>query len=306
MKYKSLLPIPFFISLVFSSLLFTNNNAEAISSNETMIHEQEKIIEEASQKEAQLLEKKQQYSNKKREILLKIDSFQTKIKEKTTGIDSFKKLSSLSPNPTVHLENKQQKNMVVTDSITSSLSGNNKRYPVQKSESELELLQKQQADSIKEQTAINSGQIEVDDQLNQLAKLMTDAKNRKEALQATLVQEKTSKSAIVEAAKAHLGKPYVYGAAGPDAFDCSGLVQIAFAATGRSIGRTTVAQESAGPTIAVAEAQAGDLVFWGSTGGTYHVGISLGDGSYIHAPVPGDVVQIATVASYSPDFAVRI
>ncbi|WP_330927849.1 C40 family peptidase [Enterococcus sp. BWB1-3] len=114
------------------------------------------------------------------------------------------------------------------------------------------------------------------------------------------------RSQIVSAAQKELGKPYVYGASGPNAFDCSGLVQYVFNSVGLSIGRTTVNQETAGNIISVSEAMAGDLVFWGGHGETYHVGISLGNGSFIHAPVPGDVVQVTSVSSYSPNFAVRV
>lgn len=100
-------------------------------------------------------------------------------------------------------------------------------------------------------------QSDLADQEKQLSKKIDQAKQQ----QAEQNKQTDTRSAVIAAAKTHLGKPYVYGAAGPDAFDCSGLVQVAFASIGHTLGRTTVDQETAGTTIAVSEAQAGDLVF---------------------------------------------
>ena len=111
---------------------------------------------------------------------------------------------------------------------------------------------------------------------------------------------------IAEAYK-HIGKPYVWGAKGPDTFDCSGFTSYVYRqATGREIGGWTVPQESAGTKISVGEAQAGDLYFWGSPGGTHHVAIALGGGQYIHAPQPGESVKVGSVSYYAPSFAVRM
>nr|WP_245341914.1 C40 family peptidase [Enterococcus rivorum] len=111
---------------------------------------------------------------------------------------------------------------------------------------------------------------------------------------------------LAEAAK-HLGKPYVWGAKGPDSFDCSGFTSYVFRnAAGREIGGYTVPQESAGARISVAQAQPGDLYFWGSPGGTYHVAIATGGGGYIHAPAPGQNVSYGSVQYFTPSFAVRM
>ncbi|MFF3915294.1 NlpC/P60 family protein [Streptomyces sp. NPDC001852] len=98
-------------------------------------------------------------------------------------------------------------------------------------------------------------------------------------------------AAAVDYAYAKLGSPYVWGAAGPNAFDCSGLVQAAYRAAGISLPRTTYAQIDAGRRVSRSELQPGDLVFFYS--GISHVGIYVGDGQIIHAPNPSAPVRLA-------------
>lgn len=114
--------------------------------------------------------------------------------------------------------------------------------------------------------------------------------------------------AIVDEAYRHIGKPYVWGAKGPNAFDCSGLTYYVYMkATGHFIGGWTGTQQFAGAQIPVSSAQPGDLLFWGpATGVTHHVAIYVGNGMMIHAPQPGDVVKVVPVASFMPNFAVRV
>lgn len=114
-------------------------------------------------------------------------------------------------------------------------------------------------------------------------------------------------SSVIAEAYKYLGVPYVWGGKTPSGFDCSGFTSYVFRnATGREIGGWTVPQESAGTKISVAEAQPGDLYFWGSAGSTYHVAIALGGGQYIHAPSPGQSVSVSSVGSWGPSFAVRM
>ncbi len=117
----------------------------------------------------------------------------------------------------------------------------------------------------------------------------------------------TNGAAIVAEAYKHIGKPYVWGAKGPDSFDCSGFTRYVFLqVTGRDIGGWTVPQETAGTVIPVSQAQPGDLLFWGSSGSTYHVAIALGGGQYIHAPRPGQNVSVGSTAYFTPSFAVKM
>lgn len=113
-----------------------------------------------------------------------------------------------------------------------------------------------------------------------------------------------SKSAAISRAMSQIGKPYAWGASGPSAFDCSGLMVYAF---GSSIGRTTYQQEYAGRQVSISSLQPGDMIFWGSRGSTYHVGLYIGNGQYVHAPKPGDHVRVASISSYfMPSFGVRV
>lgn len=101
-------------------------------------------------------------------------------------------------------------------------------------------------------------------------------------------------SNIVDEAKKHLGKPYVWGATGADAFDCSGLVYYVYNQCGIKIPRLTAQGYYAkSEHISKKEAVPGDLLFFGTPMNVHHIGIYIGNGKMIHAPKPGDVVKIA-------------
>jgi cell wall-associated NlpC family hydrolase len=90
-------------------------------------------------------------------------------------------------------------------------------------------------------------------------------------------------------ARAQIGKPYVWGATGPDSYDCSGLTQAAWKAAGVSLPRVTYDQVNAGTTVSLTDARPGDLVFFYDD--ISHVGLYIGDGMMIHAPKPGAYVR---------------
>ncbi|WP_246212436.1 C40 family peptidase [Streptomyces abyssomicinicus] len=100
-------------------------------------------------------------------------------------------------------------------------------------------------------------------------------------------------SAAVSYAQRKLGSPYVWGATGPNAFDCSGLVQAAYRSAGVSLPRTTYAQIGAGQRVSRSQLRPGDLVFFYP--GVTHVGMYIGDGKMIHAPNPSAPVRVAPV-----------
>lgn len=105
-----------------------------------------------------------------------------------------------------------------------------------------------------------------------------------------------SGNAIVSYAYNFIGTPYVYGATGPDAFDCSGFTSYVYAnAAGINITRTTYSQMGVGTPVSYDQLQPGDLVF---TYGGDHVGIYVGGGQYIHAPQPGDSVKVSNITSF--------
>ncbi|GGR16634.1 C40 family peptidase [Streptomyces roseolus] len=96
-------------------------------------------------------------------------------------------------------------------------------------------------------------------------------------------------AAAVLAARRAVGKPYVWGATGPTAFDCSGLMVWAYRQAGISLPRTSAAQRQAGRQVPLSQAQPGDLVTY--RGDASHVAIYAGNGQVIHAPYPGARVR---------------
>lgn len=99
---------------------------------------------------------------------------------------------------------------------------------------------------------------------------------------------------IIELAKQQLGKPYIYGATGPNSFDCSGLVQYVYKnAIGMNVPRNSVSQSKYGRGISKSDLKPGDIVYWSSPYG--HVAIYIGDNKVIHAPDENQVVKISTL-----------
>ncbi|MGL4741730.1 MAG: NlpC/P60 family protein, partial [Sarcina sp.] len=97
---------------------------------------------------------------------------------------------------------------------------------------------------------------------------------------------------IVNEAKKHIGKPYVYGATGPNSFDCSGLTQYVYKQVGHSLDRTTQQQVKNGSEVSKEQLLPGDLVFTeGSKTNPTHVGIYIGNNKMIHCPKPGKTVE---------------
>jgi cell wall-associated NlpC family hydrolase len=101
----------------------------------------------------------------------------------------------------------------------------------------------------------------------------------------------------IRTACAQVGDPYVWGATGPNSFDCSGLTQYAYKAAGISLTHFTGAQWNEGRSVSRSEARPGDLVFFFSD--LHHVGLYLGNGKMVHAPRAGKPVQVTSI-DYMP------
>ncbi|WP_282702911.1 C40 family peptidase [Streptomyces sp. CC219B] len=99
----------------------------------------------------------------------------------------------------------------------------------------------------------------------------------------------------VEFATAQLGKPYEWGAEGPDSFDCSGLTSQAWASAGQGIPRTSQAQWQQLKRIDTKDMRPGDLIVYFDDAS--HIGMYVGDGTMIHAPRPGRTVTLAGAGS---------
>ncbi|NXY94541.1 C40 family peptidase [Streptomyces sp. BR123] len=107
----------------------------------------------------------------------------------------------------------------------------------------------------------------------------------------------------VQFATQQIGKPYLWGATGPDSFDCSGLTSQAWRAAGRGIPRTSQEQLRLLPKIAVKDMRPGDLIIYFDDAS--HVGMYVGDGAMVHAPRPGRQITIAGAGSMPIKAVVR-
>lgn len=102
-------------------------------------------------------------------------------------------------------------------------------------------------------------------------------------------------SKAVQLAKSKLGCRYVWGATGPNTFDCSGLMYWVAKQLGKSIPRTSKEQSRSGTPVSKANLLPGDLVFFGNP--VHHVGMFIGNNEFIHSPQTGDVVKISKLSS---------
>jgi cell wall-associated NlpC family hydrolase len=115
-----------------------------------------------------------------------------------------------------------------------------------------------------------------------------------------------SAAAVIAFAKAQIGKSYVLGASGPNAWDCSGLVQAAFKQVGIDLPRVSQSQSTAGTQVSLSNLQPGDILYWGSAGSAYHVAIYVGDGMFVGAQNPSTGIVEKPLSYDPPTGAVRV
>ena len=116
-------------------------------------------------------------------------------------------------------------------------------------------------------------------------------------------------AAAIAFAREQIGEPYVWGAAGPNSWDCSGLTSAAWARGGKSLPHYSRAQFTMGTRIALSSVRPGDLYFWsnnGSPSGIHHVAIAIGGGQFIEAPRTGLNVRVNSISNWFPTYAVRL
>ncbi|MCE9656425.1 NlpC/P60 family protein [Clostridium celatum] len=140
---------------------------------------------------------------------------------------------------------------------------------------------------------------EINEQI-EIAKSRVEELEAKEAASNTIDANRgeisSTGNGIVDFAYQYLGAPYVWGATGPTSFDCSGFTSFVYAnAAGIDITRTTYSQMGVGTPVSYSELQPGDLVF---TYGGDHVGIYVGGGQYVHAPMPGQGVKVGNITDF--------
>jgi cell wall-associated NlpC family hydrolase len=117
------------------------------------------------------------------------------------------------------------------------------------------------------------------------------------AVPSGVIAPSAAAQAAVDTALAQVGDPYVWGAGGPDAFDCSGLTQYAYSAAGVSLPHSSRSQSQMGAPVSVGDLQPGDLLFYYSP--TSHVAMYVGNGQMVHASTSGKPVQVVSFNSMS-------
>lgn len=115
-----------------------------------------------------------------------------------------------------------------------------------------------------------------------------------------------SVGAVIGFLKAQLGDAYVMGASGPNAWDCSSLVQAAFKQAGVDLPRVSQDQSTMGTEVGTSNLQVGDILYWGGKGSAYHVGVYIGNGQYLDAANPSKGVVIQDLSGYPASGAVRV
>jgi cell wall-associated NlpC family hydrolase len=120
---------------------------------------------------------------------------------------------------------------------------------------------------------------------------------------APIVANSAAAQKAVDAAMAQRGKPYVWAAAGPGSYDCSGLVLYAYKTAGISVPHSSLQQSRMGQAVTRGQLQPGDLIFFYSP--VSHVGIYIGNGQMVHAPTSGDVVKVASIDAVGAITAMR-
>lgn len=185
-------------------------------------------------------------------------------------------------------------------SVVQGLQGQIDKANRAQQDAQSKTAQAQQAATAAEK-ARQTAKAKVDEVTKKLDKLTTTTvKDPKSGFKA-VIKGSGLPAKMARKAATKLGSPYVWAAAGPDSFDCSGLVVWAYAQVGKSgLPHYTGDLFDLGKKVDKSDLQAGDLVYFGSS--LHHMGIYVGGGLFLHAPSTGDVVKISKLSDRS-DFA---
>ncbi|MGK5737624.1 NlpC/P60 family protein [Micromonospora sp. URMC 103] len=153
------------------------------------------------------------------------------------------------------------------------------------------------ATQTKQQNDLAAKKKKIDAEIKRLEKLLPVTTVKTEGCPTISGVVSAAARTAIRTACGKIGKPYVWGATGPNSFDCSGLTQYAYKAAGISLTHFTGAQWNEGKSIPRSEARPGDLVFFFSD--LHHVGLYLGNDKMVHAPRAGKPVQVASI-NYMP------
>ncbi len=294
-----------YLTLLFSAESF-NDLISKIDSTTRIVNIDKELIAELEEKKANLNEKVTVLEERKAEVIklteeseAALDELNAKKAEQEIAIEQLnaeqeefeKNYLSVSERKLVAhqqsvLETSNDKNelQAAIDQLTS----------IRDNQIKSEIVKQEISDSIYYGTIKVEEIIEAEEAAKAAAQQQISSPNRGEITSGTA--SSASGNAIVSYAYNFIGTPYVYGATGPDTFDCSGFTSYVYAnAAGINITRTTYSQMGVGTPVSYDELQPGDLVF---TYGGDHVGIYVGGGQYIHAPQPGDSVKVGNITSF--------
>ncbi|MFB6815789.1 C40 family peptidase [Streptomyces sp. NPDC056347] len=115
-----------------------------------------------------------------------------------------------------------------------------------------------------------------------------------------------SAASVIAFVKAQVGDAYVPGGTGPNSWDCSGLVQAAFRSVSIDLPRVSQAQSTVGTQVSLSNLQPGDILYWGSAGSAYHVGVYVGGGQFVGAQNSSTGVVQRPLSYDPPSGAVRV
>lgn len=115
-----------------------------------------------------------------------------------------------------------------------------------------------------------------------------------------------SVGAVIAFLNEQVGDAYILGATGPNAWDCSSLVQAAFKQVGVDLPRVSQDQSTVGTEVSLSNLEVGDILYWGAKGSAYHVAVYVGNGQYLDAANPSKGVVVQDLSWYPASGAVRV
>ena len=281
-----------YITLLFSAESFSDLISK-IDSASRLINIDKKIVKELTDKQEKLDEKVVSLQDKSNEIAKLTEEtnkalaeFEDKKKEQEELIATVKEEQSKFDAEYLSVAERS-----LVDPQLSILGSSNDIESLKSAISQLRSIRDNQLKSptvIEEvNNAIESAKVKVEE-----LQAQQEAANRPNRGQSS----SATGNAIVDFAYTLIGTQYVYGATGPNAFDCSGFTSYVYRhAAGIEITRTTWSQYGQGVPVSYSDLQLGDLVFTYDLG---HVGIYVGGGQYIHAPQPGEGVKVSPIQGF--------
>ncbi|TGY41430.1 glycoside hydrolase [Clostridium sartagoforme] len=281
-----------YITLLFSAESFSDLISK-IDSASRLINIDKKIVKELTDKQEKLDEKVVSLQDKSNEIAKLTEEtnkalaeFEDKKKEQEELIATVKEEQSKFDAEYLSVAERS-----LVDPQLSILGSSNDLESLKSAISQLRSIRDNQLKSptvIEEvNNAIESAKVKVEE-----LQAQQEAANRPNRGQSS----SATGNAIVDFAYTLIGTQYVYGATGPNAFDCSGFTSYVYRhAAGIEITRTTWSQYGQGVPVSYSDLQLGDLVFTYDLG---HVGIYVGGGQYIHAPQPGEGVKVSPIQGF--------